>query len=115
MKIISISVLMAYLLSAAILANDSNNAAFWNVLYGFAAMLAIFDVLNLKIRWAAAFGCVAYSVIAFKISTAPVATSTVSTGPMQIAGLFIAAVYCLCLVVFSAKKERNTEPDGQKV
>lgn len=105
---------MAYLISAAILANEGNNASFWNVLYGFAVMLAVFDVLNLKVRWAAAFGCLAYSVIAVKISSTPVATSSVTTGPLQITGLFVAAVYCLCLVVFSVKRERNSEPDGQK-
>ena len=115
MKIFSISMIMAYLLSAAILANDGNNASFWNVLYGFAVMLAIFDVLNLKIRWAAVFGCLAYSVIAVKISSTPITTSSVTTGPIQIGGLIVAAIYCLCLVIFSVKRERNAEPDGQKV
>jgi hypothetical protein len=107
--------IMAYLLSAAVLANDGNNASFWSVLYGFAVMLAIFDVINLKIRWPAVFGCLAYSVLAVKISSTPVTTSAVTTGPMQICGLIVAAIYCLCLVVFSVKKERNSEPDGQKV
>ena len=115
MKILSISIVMAFLISAAVLANDGNNASFWNVLYGFAAMLAVFDILNLKIRWAAVFGCLAYSVLAFKLSSAPVATSSVNTGPMQIAGLIIAAVYCLCLVVFSVKKVQNIKPDGERV
>ena len=115
MKVFSVSMIRAYLISAAFLANDGNNASFWNVLYGFAVMLAVFDVLNLKIRWAAAFGCLAYSVIAVKISTTPVTTSTVTTGPMQIGGLIVAALYCLCLVIFSAKRESSSEPEGQKV
>jgi hypothetical protein len=115
MKILSISIIMAFIISAAIQINDGNNASFWNVLYGFAAMLAVFDLINLKVRWAAVFGCVAYSILAIKIGGAPVATNTVSTGPWQIAGLAIAAVYCLCLVLYSFKKGPDLEPDGQKI
>ena len=106
---------MAFIISAAMQINDGNNASFWNVLYGFGAMLAVFDLLNLKVRWAAVFGFVSYSILAFKIGGAPVATNTVSTGPWQIGGLAIAAVYCLCLAVFSFKKGLDVEPDGQKI
>ena len=115
MKICSVSMIMAYLISAAVLANTGNNASFWNVLYGFAVMLAVFDLLNLKIRWAAAFGCLAYSVVAIKISATPVTTSSVTTGPMQIGGLIVAALYCLCLLIFSVKREKSSEPEGQKI
>jgi len=115
MKFVSISILMAFLISIAVFGNKGNNGSFWIILYGFAAMLAIFDTLNLKVRWAAAFGSVAYSVLAIKMSSAPIATNNVNTGAIQITGLIVAAVYCLSLVIFSTKRHRSDQSDGQKI
>jgi peptidoglycan/LPS O-acetylase OafA/YrhL len=106
MKLMSISAIMAFVIYASLGADDPS-FPFWSILYGFALMLAVFNLLNLKIKWAAGFGTVSYAVIAFKMYTTPVASGSIATGPAQIIGLIAAAIFCACLLVTSIKNIRQ--------
>lgn len=106
MRIFSITAILAAVLFAVTGAND-DGTSFWNILYGFAVMLAIFNILNLKVYWAAAFGAFGYAAIAYKMLTAPFVTGQVPPGTLQISGVIFASIYCLTLAMSGALKNRH--------
>lgn len=103
MKLISMTFIMAYLAAAGI-SYDLPGVTFWNVIYGFAAMLAVFQLLNLRVSWPSMFGAVAYVVIAVKM-TGTVPTEKLFISSAHIAGLVVSALFCAVLAFHGLQKK----------
>lgn len=113
MKLISLTMIMLYLVAAALNYRYAGTT-FWNIMFGFAGMLAVFQLINLKVKWVGLFGAIAYTVIAVKILSTPSGEQlVVSNG--HIAGLVICGLYCLGLVLAGfAENFRNTQANADK-
>jgi hypothetical protein len=111
MKLISMTFIMAYLVAAGF-SYELPGVTFWNVIFGFAAMLAVFQLLNLRVSWVSVFGAIAYAVIAVKMTgTAPTEKLFISSG--HIAGLVVSSVFCAALAFQGLQKKATHEtPDA---